>query len=295
MAAFLNTFDNLRASFNEHYVTAILQLTFQVIIYSVVLKVGVPHDGIIAAGLVLQGPFILASVATLILLVAQRPRVLGGGIRQLHKFGIPALGVIMADGCLGLAFNWTVYWLDKSGNVEMAGWIGTFIRLFQSFLSPLLLVLFPVTTYVATRWVHLGVERKIALHRLLTMSGIAYGIIVGATIATLGPIYINHFFSLRVHGDLIDTFAISLFFGAAIAQKSCSMFQYAVSEARFISFGTVIVSLISVAVAGVSSFWLSSVRVVDVVFIVMGMGLPILLVINQSVAKRGLHAEAVSV
>jgi hypothetical protein len=281
LVAFFNGFDNTRASYNEHYVTAGFQLISQSAIYAGVYFAGLPQGSIGDAALTLQSPFVLASAATLIVLLVQRPYLLRGKIRGSAQMLVPALGVVMADGALAVLLNLSVYWLKVAGNAEMAAWVGTFVRLFQSFLSPVLLILFPLATYISMRWSNMAPQRRHYFYRIFILTGLAYGLIVGAAIAFAGPFYINHMFKLTSHGDNIDVLALSVFLGAIIAQKTYTMLLYAVSEARFVSYGTAVISALGVAVALTFSHWLSSMRVIDVLFICTGVGLPLLLLFGH--------------
>jgi len=186
----------------------------------------------------------------------------------------------LADGALAFSLNVSVYWLKFSGNPEMAAWVGTFARLFQSFMSPVLLILFPITGYISMRWGRMPLERQTRLNKLFILIGFGYGAIVGVAMAFGGPVYIDHMFNLSVYGDSTDVLALSMFMGAVIAQKAYTMLLYAVAEARFISFGTAVVSVLGVAIAALTSRWLSAIRVIDVFFIFMGSALPILLLIG---------------
>jgi hypothetical protein len=286
LVQFFNTFDNIRASFNEHYVTAAFQLIWQIVIYSLVYFVGLPSGGIILAALALQSPFLLASAATLVALLIQRPYLRGGKVTRVRQMVAPTLGVVLADGALGSLLNLSVYWLNAAGSAEMAAWVGTFLRLFQSFLAPALLILFPVTTYISMRWAHMTPQRQIVLYKIFILAGLTYGLLVGCAMAFGGPLYINHMFKLTVHGDNVDVLALSLFLGAIVAQKSYTMLLYAVSEARFVSFGTAVISAVGIGGAALSSHWLSPVRVIDVLFVSMGIGLPALLVVADVRYKR---------
>jgi hypothetical protein len=287
LVQFFNTFDNARASFNEHYVTAVFQLISQIVIYSLVYFVGLPPGGIILAALAMQSPFLLASAATFVALVLKRPYLLRGRVVGVRQMMAPTLGVILADGALGSLLNLSVYWLKAAGSAEMAAWVGTFLRLFQSFLAPALLILFPLTTYVSMRWAQMTVQRQMLLYKLFILAGLAYGLLVGCAMAFAGPLYIDRMFKLTAHGDDVDVLALSLFLGAIVAQKSYTMLLYAVSEARFVSFGTAIISAFGIGAAALSSHWLSSpVRVIDVLFVSMGIGLPALLMVANFRYKR---------
>jgi hypothetical protein len=281
IAGVLNAFDNIRASFNEHYITAVFQLIFQTGIYGGVYILGLSQGSILLAGLVLQSPYLLASLATLIYLLIQRSFLLTGKIESVFRMVIPAIGVTLADGSLTLLLNLSVYWLKLAGHAEFAAWVGTFARLFQSFMSPVLLVLFPVTTYISIRWRQMTPQRQLLLHKLFLLLGCTYGLAVGGAMAIAGPYYIDHMFKLTVHGDAIDVLALSLFMGAVIAQKSYAMLLYAVSEARFVSFGSAVVALLGTGTAVISSFWWPASRVVDLLFGFMGFSLPVLLFVSS--------------
>jgi len=56
-----------------------------------------------------------------------------GRIDGVGAMLVPAVGVIVADGALAILLNVSVYWLHVEGSPEMAAWVGTFTRLFQSF------------------------------------------------------------------------------------------------------------------------------------------------------------------
>jgi hypothetical protein len=274
IAAFLNTFDNLRASFNEHYVTALLQFVLQVAIYALVMTVGIPAGNALISGLVVQSPFALASRGTLILLIIQRPYLLAGKVSGMSRMIMPAVGVVLADGVLSALLNFSVYWLGRSGATDYAAWVGTFMRLFTSFSSPIVLLLFPITSYVAIRWPKLTADKRIRLLRLFVAGGLAYGALIGALVALLGPLYISHMFHLPETGDGVDIASIAIFMGAIMAQKAVSLLLYSVSEAKFLSYGTAAVSLIALLLAAASVPWLQPNRVVDVLYALVGLLLP---------------------
>src|ERR1700693_977681 len=91
ICGFFNVFDNARASYNEHYVTAVLQLISQIIIYGTVYLVGLPPRAIAISGLTLQTPYAVASVATLIVPLVQRPSLLRGRIDGVRLLLMPAV------------------------------------------------------------------------------------------------------------------------------------------------------------------------------------------------------------
>jgi hypothetical protein len=290
IAAFLNTFDNLRASFNEHYVTAVLQFVLQVAIYALVITIGIPSGNALISGLVVQSPFALASLGTLALLIIQRPYLLSGKISGMSRMITPAVGVVLADGALTALLNFSVYWLGRSGDTHHAAWVGTFARLFTSFSSPVVLLLFPLTSYLSIRWPKLTPERRIRLLRLSVCGGLAYGAVIGGTVALLGPLYIAHMFHLPETGDGVDIVCIAIFMGAIMAQKAVSLLLYSVTEARFLSYGTASVSLLALIAAATSIPWLQPNRVVDVLYALIGLLLPAIS-IAQYLRQRRLESS----
>jgi len=281
LAGIFNVFDNIRASYNEYYVTAVFQLVFQTVIYGAIYLFGIPKGGLFLSGLGIQGPYLFASVATLVYLVIQRPFLIGGKIENAWRIVIPAIGVTVADGALTAILNFCVYWLKFAGDPEFAAWVGTLVRLFQSFMSPALLVLFPVTSYISIRWRQMPASRQLVLHRVFLLLGCGYGVLVGGVMAVAGPYYIKHMFKFSAHGDRIDVMALSIFIGAVVAQKTYTMLLYAIAEARVVSFGTGGAAVFAIGAAAVSRAWLPAPKVVDVVFVVMGISLLILLLYSS--------------
>ena len=292
IGGFLNVFDNTRASFNEHYVTAVLQLIVQILIYGGVYLIGLSPGAIVAAGLTLQSPYALASILTMIALLLKRPYLLRGRIEGVSAMLLPAVGVMMADGSLGLLLNLSVYWLTLAGQSPMSAWLGTFTRLFSSFMSPVLLIFFPLTTYISMRWGTVSIQRRLLLHRLFILTGFGYGAIVGVAMAFLGPLYIERMFRLSLHGDRLDVLALSLFLGAIIAQKTYTMLLYAVAEARFVSYGTALAAATAIAAAAVSAVWLPPMRTIDVLFVTVGIAVPAILLIGDHRYRRALAESA---
>lgn len=291
ICGFCNIFDNTRASYNEHYVTAALQLVSQTLIYGGVLLWGLPDGAVVASGLTLQTPYAVASIATLVGLLWKRPYLMRGRISGISALLIPAIGVMVADGVMGVLLNLTVYFLELSRQPAMAAWLGTFARLFQSFLSPVLLIFFPLTSYLSMRWDKFSVHRRRQLHTLFVFVGFGYGAIVGGALAFAGPYYIDRMFSLGARGDRIDVIAVALFLGAIIAQRTYSMLLYAVAEARFVSFGTALVALFATTVGLLSSRWLPPMGAIDVLFTAVGVGVPVILLIGNFRYRRTLRTR----
>jgi hypothetical protein len=242
----------------------------------------------------MQAAFILASWMTLVTLLAQRPYLSSGKITGMSQMLLPTLGVVMADGSLAILLNLTVYWLNVAGSKDMAAWLGTFSRLFQSFMGPMLLVLFPITSYVSIRWDRMTSRRQTLLYDLFIVMGSGFGILVGVAMAFAGPLYISHMFKLSATGDRKDLAAISLFMAAVIAQKAYTMLLYAVTEARFVSFGTAVIAAAGLVVAACCSHWFSPMAVVDILYAFIGFALPALMVIAAVRHRRDIRRNSLS-
>ena len=294
IAGACNIFDNLRASFNEVYITSIFLFATQVIVYAAVYFFGLPQGGVAMSGLALQAPYILASWMSLATMLVQRPYLSSGKLEGMGQMLLPTLGVVMADGALAILLNLTVYWLNVVGSKDMAAWLGTFSRLFQTFTGPVLLVLFPISSYVSIRWERMTARRQALLYDLFMVVGSGFGILIGVAMAFAGPLYINHMFKLSAAGDRMDLAAISLFMAAVIAQKAYTMLLYAVTEARFVSFGTAIVAAAGLALAACCSHWLSPMAVIDTLYAFIGFALPVLMVIAAVRHRRIIHRSTLS-
>ena len=141
------------------------------------------------------------------------------------------------------------------------------------------------------RWENMSGGKQRMLHRLFIVAGLLYGCVVGGAMALAGPAYIDHMFKLSSHGDWIDVLALSVFMGAVVAQKAYTLLIYAVSEARFISYGTAAVSGAGVLAAAIASRWLSAMGVLDVLFFFMGVTLPALLLIGDHYIRASTGRE----
>jgi hypothetical protein len=76
------------------------------------------------------------------------------------------------------------------------------------------------------------------------------------------------------------------FLGAIVAQKAYTLLLYSISEARFTSYGTAIVTAFGIVCASISSIWLPANRVVDTLFLCIGIILPVLLLMESHRQKR---------
>ena len=277
IAGFLDTFDSVRASFNQHYITAKLQLYSQLVIYGLVIFIGIPKGAIILSGLIMN-PFAIASLGTIILLLLEKRYLLSGRVKDLLPLFRSSLAVTLSGGILSSLLGLVIFWYSQTISADFAAWVGTFARLFMTFIAPLMLVLFPLTSFISIHWERLSIKRKSQLHTGFTLFSLAFGIFIAVLIGFAAPIYIDYMFDLPVTGDKYDIISLSIFMGAIIAQKTYSMFIYSFCEGLFISYASIAVLLVGVAVAATASIWLPLTELVNVMFVTIGTVLPLMLI-----------------
>lgn len=290
ISAFFDNFDSLRSSFNEHYITAKFQLVSQVVIYGALLVLGLPDGAILLAGFSMN-PYLFASICTFALLIAQRPYLKKGKIKGVKKLLASSFAVTLSDGLLTTSLSFSVYWLSQAASVDYAAWIGTITRLFLSFMSPIMLVLFPLTGFIAMRWGTLSKTRRLQMNYIFIGISILMGVVVGGLISLLGPLYVDHMFKLRVTGDAVDVWSLGLFLGAIITQKSYTMLIYSFCEGKFISYGTSIVVCFAAACTLLAFFYVPANKAIDVFYVIAGVSLPFLVFVENSKQRCNLRKE----
>ncbi len=280
LASFLDSFDSIRASFNEHYVTAKLQFGSQVIIYGAVIFLGLPQGALLLCALILF-PYAYASIGTMFLLLFRRRYLLHGKIKGLKSFFLSSLAVTFSTGVLSSIMGFVIYWVSQNVSADYAAWIGTFNRLFITFLSPLMLILFPLTSFISIHWEALSLEQKIKMHLVFVIIGLGMGTLIASAIGIAAPFYIDYMFDFTVKGELWDVIALSVFLGAIVAQKMYSMLLYSFCEGLFMSYGSIAIVLIGGFLATISYFWLPAKESLNVLFFTIGLGLPVLLLFES--------------
>ena len=291
IGSFLNTFDSIRAAFNEHYITAKFQLWSQLALYGLVILIGIPVGAIFLSGVVMQ-PYAIASLATMLFLIFQRKYLLFGKIKGVLSFFRASIAVTLSNGIMTSLMGYTIYWLSQYYSADYAAWVGTIYRLFTTFVSPLMLVLFPLTSFISIHWADLSLKRKQQTHYVFILFGLGFGAFISCLIGFAGPVYIEYMFDLPVKGSMWDVVALSLFLGAIVAQKIYTMLIYSFCEGIFISYSSTILVLISVGCAAFSHIWLTTTDVVNVMFVTIGFMMPLLLAIESMRQQKELKKQS---
>lgn len=268
VSLFLTMFDNVRAAYNEHYVTAILLIIFQTIIYVIGFSVAETREDIITGALILQGSYILASVMTLILLVYHKPYLLRG--RAIDTWMVLRQGVMLAiaDGFMMMTLSVSVVWLRNVATPEIAAWFATLVRLFQTFLVPIILVLTPLSSYIRLLWNSKSAQKQQMFTRITLVMGCIYGVLVAFSLLIVSHLYISRLLHLPVP---VGEWSIFLLFGAIVAYRSYSAIVYVVhDEAVHLSSWTTIAVGLGVLVGAGTSLNVEPLHAINVYALVAG-------------------------
>ncbi|SDH20506.1 hypothetical protein SAMN05216338_1006165 [Bradyrhizobium sp. Rc2d] len=287
-AAFTNTFDNLRAAYNEHYITAILQTIAQVIVYVWVIYSGLEPGALLASALTLQLPFIVASVLTFLLLLWKRDhlRVVAAPQRIAATFR-SAFYVTLSDGALFAALNASLYGLGALGAVGVAAWYGTLIRVFQTLLSPALLIMLPITSFIAIRWVSWTTIQRTKAWRSVAAISFGYGILVSLLFTIGANPYLTALFPDVPRFSAFHLICLAFFFGTVVCQKVYSQFTYSIAEGKSLAvgiFGSVCMGLLT-ATIGFLRF--EPLNALD--FLALATGIPLVLVVVSDLVLGNRH------
>jgi hypothetical protein len=223
---FLITFDNTRAAFNEHYITATLVIICQTIAFTVGFLVRAAQQNMVLTLFVLQGPYWLANLATFALMLRDRLHLLRGRpdavwivLRQGSILG-------MADGFIMATLSLAVVWLQGNASADVSAWFATLVRLFQTFLVPVTVVLFSLSSYIRIEWKGKTAAEQKAFTCLTLVVALGYGMLVAVGLFVLSQFYVGWLLHLPVPRDRF----VFVFFGAIVAYNSYSAVAYIVLD-----------------------------------------------------------------
>jgi hypothetical protein len=237
IAAFLNTFDNVRSAYNEHYVTALLQTVLQVGLYTIGLAVPVFRESVVLACLILQGSYMAASLLTCMLLIRGRPYLLAG--RPAAAWTIVRDGMIIsiADGFMLASLSLAVVWLQATADDQTSAWFASVVRLFETFLVPVVLTLTPLSSYIRLRWNEHSSARQRRLTVVTLVFGVGYGVAVAIGLFAATRFYVDRLLHLSQPGGLIYVLPCFVLFAAVVAYRTYSLVAYVVSnQSRHLSY-----------------------------------------------------------
>jgi hypothetical protein len=277
---FLTTFDNMRAAYNEHYVTATLQLVFQITIYTVGFLVPATRHNLILASLILQGHYLISSLITLGLLLRDKSYLLSGRPRGIWRIAREGTLVAMADGFLMTTLSLSVVWLQASASASTSAWFATTVRLFQTFLVPVILLLMPLSSYIRILWNNMSPHQQQKYTKLTLWIGVGYGTLVGLALIGVSRLYVGYLLHLPEPGSLVAISPIFLLFGAIVAWKTYSSIAYLVLETSHLSTWTSATLGVSVLFAMAASTTIEPLSVIDVYALMAGLSILVVMFWN---------------
>ena len=286
ISAGLNLSDNIRAAFNEHYVTAALLFAFQLIIYVPVIILHPAISGMFMAALIMQAPLLLTSTVQVSLLLIKRSYLLRGTFKAIPEILRGSLLFSIGEGAISGASSASVFFLSSYGTASEGAWYGTFVRLFQSVISPLLLFMFPLSAFVATKWPRITAQKRRLLITLSLVFAVLYGSVGAAALAIGGPIFLQRLYHIMPIGSHLQVAAISIFFMGIMSEKAYGLVIYSIDHGRYLSFMTFVAVFIAALVAGLSAIWSTPLQTVSIFGFVGGLCL-LAVMLGDALKRRG--------
>ena len=262
-----NMIDNLRTAYNEHYVTACLLIVLQTTGFTIGFLVSYTRENAIISVLVLQGPYWLAALISFVLMLRYRGYLLRG--RPVHVWDMlrQGLSLAIADGLLMTTLSLSVVWLQYTTSAETSAWYATIVRLFQTLLMPVLLVLTPFSGYMRLRWHGKTIAQQQSFAKLTLGLGIGYGAFVSIALYIASRLYVSQLLHLPVPANV----AIFLLFAAIITYRSYSSIAYVVlEEVTHLSTWTTIATSVAILLAVIASFSIQPMDAVSVYAVAAG-------------------------
>jgi hypothetical protein len=278
--AFLNMFDNVRAAYNEHYVTATLQLVLQIALYTLGFLVPAMRHNLVLGAMVLQGHYLLASLVTFALLIRDRPYLIGG--RPFAAWRVVREGalVAIADGFLMTAMSLSVVWLQSSASAATSGWFATIVRLFQTLLVPVILLLTPLSSYIRILWNGKSIAEQQRFATGTLGVGLGYGALVAFALYTASSFYVDGLLHLPAPGGPSQILPVFVLFGAIVAYKSYSSVAYLVLESAHLSSWTTLALTASLIIAAMASRVVDPLSAISVFALTAGLSITLVLFWN---------------
>lgn len=291
----LGQFDDIRAAYNEYYISAITVIIVQSLSYLIgFLILAIRHDMVLSA-LVIVAPYIVSSTISGALLLYQRPYLLRGSPIAIWLVLRRGIMLAMADGFIMTVMSLSVVWLQTSATSTTAAWYGTVVRLFQIFLMPVVLLLFPLSSYIRMRWHHKSASQQQAFTKLTLLVGIGYGAVVSVALFVVSSLYVGMLLHLPLPKNMLVISPIFLLFGAIIAYKTYSQIAYVVlDEAVHLSSWTTIAITTGVVLGAAASLVVEPMGAIGIYALVVGLATIIILTWNTVRSVRSIALQAIN-
>src|SRR5207245_15232 len=87
-----------------------------------------------------------------------------------------------ADGFLMATLSLSVVWLQAAAVPATSAWFATIVRLFQTLLTPVILVLLPLSSYIRILWQAKSAAQQPAVTKRTLFIGNVYAVVAGFSI-----------------------------------------------------------------------------------------------------------------
>ena len=272
MIPIIGQFDEVRAAYNELYISGMLFCGIQLTSYALVLVVPATRHNIVLGALVIVGPYLLSSMTSCALLLRGRRYLLTG--RPIAVWMVIRRGTMlaMADGFMMATLSLSVVWLQTSATVSTAAWYATIVRLFQIFLVPVVLLLFPLSSYIRILWNRKTVSQQQTFTKLTLLMGIGYGALVSIALVAVSKLYVGWLLHLPAPADLLSVSPVFLLFGAIVAYKTYSQIAYVVlNESVHLSSWTTVAVTTGVVFGAAASLAVDPMGAIGIYALVVGL------------------------
>jgi hypothetical protein len=222
----------------------------------------------------------LASVITGAVLLYQRPYLLKGwpvAVRSVLRQGSQ---LAVADGFMIATLSLSVVWLQSSVSTPTAAWFATVVRLFQTFLVPVVLLLIPLSSYIRIVWASKSTAQRQTFTKATLLIGFVYGAAVAVGLYVASQFYVGRLLHLPIPDGGQWIF---LLFGVIVAYKCYSCIAYVVQDdpAHLSTWTTAVVGG-AVVIGGVASFAVDPLSAVNVFALVAGVAMTAVLIWNTA-------------
>ena len=295
IAAFFNTFDNVRSAYNEHYVTATLLIILQVIAYTFGFLMPFTRQNLVVSGFVLTSPYLFASFFSLALLLRKRSYLTGGKWDYTWRIIREGTVYALADGLLTTTLSLAVVWLETVASAQTSAWFATLVRLFQIFLVPVILLLIPLSSYIRVVWNTSGPVKQQAFASITLIIGLGYGVVVGIALLFVSHLYIGGVLHLSAPENLLHVLPCFVLFAAIVAYRSYSSIAYLVfDDPSHLSWWTTLAVTAAVIVGAASSLVIDALGAINVYAFLAGLLMIGVLFWNVARFKRSSRSRALS-
>lgn len=264
-----NTFNDARAAYNEHYVTATLLFGLQIAVYTIAAFVPSTQQNLVLGVLIFQGPYLLSSLITGVMLLRERPYLMFGRPVTLWRMVCDGTRLSMADSFLEVPLSLTVVWLQASADATTSAWFATVVRLFQTFQAPILLVLMPLSGYVRLLWNRKTASQRQLFVKVLLVASFSYALVVAVALLLSSQFYIG----LMLHipaPPIWQNLPIFLLLGMIIAYKTYSMIVYVVLDSNHLAGWITVTTGVTAAILGAAATLGDPLIILDIYALITG-------------------------